>query len=47
MSAYGTLILVRDSNNNIEGLERLRKNIHLDSFMYTLILLFETCQHLF
>ena len=39
--------MVRDSNNNIEGFERLLKNIHLDSFVYNLILPFETCQHLF
>ena len=37
----------RDSNNNIEGFEWLLKNIHVDSFMYNLILLFETYQHLF
>ena len=41
MSAHST-----DSNNNI-GFECSSKNIHLDSFMYNLILPFETCQHLF
>ena len=25
--------MVQDSNNNIEGFERLLKNIHLDSFL--------------
>ena len=40
--------MVRDSNNNIGGFEQLlQKNKHLDSFMYNLILPFETCQHLF
>ena len=35
--------MVRDSNNNIEGFKLLLKNLHLDSFMYNLILPFETC----
>ena len=39
--------MVRDSNNNIEGFDGLLQNIHLDSFIYNLILPFETCQHLF
>ena len=39
--------MVRDSNNNIEGFERLLQNIHLDSFIFNLILPFETCQYLF
>ena len=38
---------VQNSNNIIEGFERLLKNIHLNSFMYKLILPFETCQYLF
>ena len=39
--------MVRDSNNNIKGFERLFKNMYLDAFMYNLILPFETCLHLF
>ena len=39
--------MVRNSNHNTEGFERLLKNIHLNSFMYNLILPFEKCQHLF
>ena len=36
--------MVRDSNNTIGGFERLlKKYIHLDSFMYNLILPFENC----
>ena len=31
--------MVRNSNNNTEGFERLLKNIHLNSFMYNFCLL--------
>ena len=40
MSASGT-----DPNNNTEGIEQLLKKYTSDSFMYNLILPFETCQH--
>ena len=42
MCAYGARF-----NNNIDGFEWLSKNIHLNSFMYNLVLPFETCQQLF
>ena len=38
--------MLRDSNNNIEGFERLLKK-YTPQFMYNLILPLETCQQLF